>query len=78
MDILEKLDKEITEQTRNGRTGLYISTDDLEELGMTPFENKGRVWIDVSKLNKLIKRYKELQNEPEKIMQRRNEEAWEK
>ena len=77
-NLLEKLDKEITEQTRNGRDMLYISTDDLEKLGMSEFRTKGRAWIKVECLNKLIKRYKDLQNEPEKIMQRRNEEAWEK
>ena len=79
MNLLEKLDKEITQQTRNGRTDIYISTDDLEKLGMSEFRTKGRVWIKADKLNKLIKRYKDLQdNEPERIMQRKNEEAWEK
>lgn len=78
-NLLEKLDKEITEQTRNGRDMMYIETSDLEELGMSEFKNKGRVWIEIDKLNKLIKRYKDLQdNEPERIMQRKNEEAWEK
>ena len=43
MNILERLDKEITQQTRNGRTEIYVSTDDLEELGMSKFKNKGRV-----------------------------------
>ena len=79
MNILEKLDKEITEQTRNGRDMMYIETSDLEKLGMSEFKNKGRVWIEIDKLNKLIKRYKDLQqNTPERIMQRKNEEAWEK
>ena len=57
---------------------IYISTDDLEALGMTPFKNKGRVWIDINKLNKLIKLYEQKENEPERILQRRNEEVWEK
>lgn len=76
MDILERLDKEIEQQTRNGRNEIYISTDDLEELGMTEFKNKGRVFIPLDKLNMLIDRYKD--NTPERIMQRKNEEVWEK
>ena len=57
-NLIEKLEEEITEQTRNGRTEIYISTDDLETLGMTPFENKGRVYIEIDELNKLIEIYK--------------------
>ena len=78
MNILEKLDKEITQQTRNGRDMMYIETSDLEELGMSEFKNKGRVWIKVECLNKLIKLYKNKKITPEEIMQKRNEEAWEK
>lgn len=79
MNILEKLDKEITQQTRNGRSELYISTDDLEALGMSKFETSGRVWIKIEYLKKLINRYKNnIENTPEQIMQRRNEESWEK
>lgn len=63
MNVLEKIEKEITEQTRNGRTIMYIHTDDLEQLGMTPFKNRGRVWIEISKLNMLIKDYKEREEE---------------
>lgn len=63
MNVLEKIEKEITEQTRNGRTTMYIHTDDLEQLGMTPFKNRGRVWIELSKLNMLIKDYKEREEE---------------
>ena len=59
--ILEKLNREITEQTRNGRTDIFISTYDLEKLGMSKFENQGRVYIPLDKLNKLIELYKEKQ-----------------
>ena len=76
MNILERLDKEITQQTRNGRTEIYVSTDDLEELGMSKFKNKGRVYIPIEKLNILIDKYKD--NTPERIMQRKNEEVCEK
>ena len=59
MKLLEKLNKEISEQTRNGREELYISTDDLEELGMSGFKNKGRVWIKEYQLKIIMKAYKE-------------------
>ena len=66
MDLLKRLDKEITEQTRNGRTEIYISTDDLEELGMSKFETKGRAWVKIDCLNKLINLYKEKEDELER------------
>lgn len=75
MDIIERLDRNIAHQTRNGRKEIYVSTDDLEELGMSPFERKGMVFISLDKLNKLMERY---ENTPDKIMKRKNEESWEK
>lgn len=75
MDIIERLERNIIHQTRNGRTEIYISTDDLEQLGMTPFERKGMVFIELNKLNKLMEKY---ENTPDKIMQRKSEEDWEK
>lgn len=77
-NLLEKLDKEITEQTRNGRDMMYIETSDLEELGMSEFKNKGRVWIKVECLNKIIRLYKDKNITPEEILQKRNEAQWEK
>lgn len=75
MDILERLERNIEHQTRNGRKEIYVSTDDLELLGMTPFEHKGMVYIELNKLNKLIERY---ENTPDRIIQRKEEECWEK
>lgn len=75
MNLLERLERNIAHQTRNGRTEIYVSTDDLEQLGMTPFERKGMVYINLDKLNMLMQKY---QNTPDKIMQRRNEEDWER
>jgi len=58
-ELLEKLDKEIAEQTRNGRTEVYIEVDDLNALGYGIDPNKkGRVWVDVVYLKLLINRYK--------------------
>lgn len=76
MDILERINRNIEHQTRNGRKEIYVSTDDLEELGLTPFKRKGMVYIELSKLNRLINNYRE--NTPDKIIQRREEECWEK
>ena len=59
MNILEKVEKKIQEQTRNGRTEIYISTDELEQLGMTPFKEKGMVYVNINNLNMLIDTYKE-------------------
>lgn len=58
-DLLEKLDKEITEQTRNGREDVYIEVDDLNELGYRLDPNKkGRVYVDVGYLKIAMERYK--------------------
>ena len=58
-NLLEKLDKEITQQTRNGRKEIYIEADDLRALGYHIDANKkGRTFIDLSILNEYIKRYK--------------------
>lgn len=58
-DLLEKLDKEITEQTRNGREDVYIDVDDLNELGYGIDPNKtGKVYVDVNYLRIVMKRYK--------------------
>ena len=76
IDIIEKLEKIIKEQTRNNRVHIYVSTDDLEKLGMTPFQVKGMVYIELYKLEMLMERYE--RNVAEQILQKRNEDAWEK
>ena len=57
MDILEKLDKEITEQTRNGRTEVYLSINDLRTIGMTIIEEDKRTYVDVASVKTAMKRY---------------------
>lgn len=61
MNILEKINKKIQEQVRNGRTEIYLHTDELEELGMTPFKEKGMVYVNIDNLNMLIQTYKDHQ-----------------
>lgn len=58
-NLLEKLDKEITQQTRNGRDTLYLEADDLRALGCDIDEDKkGRTWVDLNYVIPFIKRYK--------------------
>ena len=59
MDLLEKLDKEITEQTRNGRENIYVDVKDLEQLGYKIDKNKqGRIYVDLNILKLYINKYK--------------------
>ena len=97
MDILEKIDKEIKEQTRNGRTDIYVSTEDLKELGYKHIQEGERQFINIAILENLIQRYKFKTNlkvepymvqdmkkkinqgiDPDEILQRKNDEVWEK
>ena len=58
-NLIEKLDKEITEQTRNGREDVYIEVEDLNKLGYGIDPKKtGRVYVDVNYLRIAMKRYK--------------------
>lgn len=58
-DIIEKLENEIWEQTRNGRDRIYVEVEDLKKLGCSTDENKtGRIYVDVNYLRAAIKRYK--------------------
>ena len=57
-NFIEKLKKEIAEQTRNGREDVYIEVDDLNKLGYGIDPNKtGRVYVDVAYLKIAIERY---------------------
>lgn len=76
IDIIKKLEEIINMQTRNGRTDIYVHTDDLEKLGLPPFNNKGMVYIELDKLETLMERYE--RNIAKQILDRRNEDAWEK
>ena len=59
MNLIEKLENEIWEQTRNGRDRIYVEVEDLKKLGCSTDENKtGRIYVDVNYLRAAIKRYK--------------------
>lgn len=53
----QRLKREIEQQTRNGRTSVYISISDLEELQGIQTQSNGRIYIDVSELEELIYKY---------------------
>lgn len=76
IDIIEKLQTIIDMQARNGRTDILVHTDDLEKLGMTSFENKGMVIIELEKLEMLMEKYEK--EAPKRILDKRNEDRWEK
>ena len=57
MNLIEKLEKEIYNQTRNGRKDIYISIEDLEELGYRDIKEGERQYIDINILKSLMKRY---------------------
>lgn len=59
MDIIKKLDKEITEQSRNGRNEIYIEKKDLRELGKESI-GAGREFISKTELIKLMQNYKKI------------------
>ena len=55
---INKLKQEIEMQNRNGREKIYVDTETLKELGVKS-SCEGRVFIELSQLNKLIKEYEE-------------------
>ena len=59
MELLERLEEEIWQQTRNGRDRIYVEVEDLKKLGCNTDENKtGRIYVDLNYLRAAIKRYK--------------------
>lgn len=57
---LEKLEKEIEQQSRNGRQTIYVETSVMNELGVSYSTMNGeeRVFVDKTRLESLIKQYK--------------------
>ncbi len=59
MNLIEKLEEEIWQQTRNGRKSIYVEADDLRTLGYNIDKNKkGRTFVDLEELRAYMKRYK--------------------
>lgn len=59
MNLVEKIENEIYQQTRNGRDTIYIEVNDLREIGIHIDENKqGREFVDLNILQSALKRYK--------------------
>ena len=47
---IQKVKQEIKQQTRNGRTTVYLKVSDLQELGFDINSDDERVFIDVSEV----------------------------
>ena len=58
INLLEKLENEIEQQTRQGRASIYVETEDLKELGYKKIEEgKERQFVDYITLRGLMNRY---------------------
>lgn len=51
--------EEVAQQTRNGRTKVYLKSEDLKALGMTNISTTGdeRIFVDADVVNELLKNY---------------------
>ena len=54
---LNELKKNIDEQTRNGREEIYMSTDDLRDLGLDLTPNSKMIFVNIYRLKQLIEKY---------------------
>lgn len=70
MSILEKLDKQITEQTRNGRQDVYVNAEDLKKLNPNIQPLGDRIYIKKEVLQEMIYKYQEKQKPDFKIKKR--------
>ena len=58
-ELIEKIEKEIAAQTKNGEEAVEIDADDLNRLGYGIDPNKkGKTCVDVGYLKIVIQRYK--------------------
>lgn len=57
MNIIEHLSEEIAQQSRNGRTDMYIETVLLKELGYKVEDDSDRQFIDRATLETLMRKY---------------------
>lgn len=55
---IQKVKQEIKQQTRNGRTTVYLKVSDLQELGFDINSDDERVFIDVSEVESRLPKTK--------------------
>lgn len=70
MNFLEQLNKQIEEQTRNGRQDVYVNAEDLKKLNPNIQPLGDKIYIKKEVLNEMIYKYQEKQKPDIKIKKR--------
>lgn len=70
MNFLEQLNKQIEEQTRNGRQDVYVNAEDLKKLNPNIQPLGDRIYIKKEVLQKMIDKYEAKQKPEIKIKKR--------
>ena len=70
MNFLEQLNKQIEEQTRNGRQEVYVNAEELKKLNPNIQPLGDRIYIKKEVLNEMIYKYQEKQKPEFKIKKR--------
>ena len=70
MNFLEQLNKQIEEQTRNGRQDVYVNSEDLKKLNPSIQPLGDRIYVKKDILEKMIEKYEAKQKPDIKIKKR--------
>ena len=70
MNFIEQLNRQIEEQTRNGRQDVYVNAEELKKLNPNIQPLGDRIYIKKEVLNELIYKYQEKQKPDFKIKKR--------
>ena len=70
MNFLEQLNRQVAEQTRNGRQDVYVNAEDLKKLNPNIQPLGDRIYIKKEVLNEMIYKYQEKQKPDFKIKKR--------
>lgn len=70
MNFIEQLNKQIEEQTRNGRQDVYVNAEDLKKLNPNIQPLGNRIYIKKQVLQEMIDKYEEKQKPDIKIKKR--------
>ena len=70
MNFLEQLNKQIEEQTRNGRKDVYVDAEDLKKLNPNIQPLGDRIYVKKQVLQEMIYKYQEKQKPDFKIKKR--------
>lgn len=70
MNFIEQLNRQIEEQTRNGRQEVYVNAEELKKLNPNIQPLGDRIYIKKEVLNEMIYKYQEKQKPDFKIKKR--------